>query len=231
MGWGGIGLHVKGPREELGTDARAWVVDSAAGTFRRLAASGRGGRNGGIGFLIAIGTRNDDLELASVITEIGRCRSFDSRSPEGAFVIRDAGREGTVIGGVQGRISLDVDCWSIRYQHFHSRVSVGLSCFQARSPLPIHLEMENNAPKRRTVEAGAKGGVVAPLGAAQGIVAVQGDEAEVGVRADAGVEVLERLGIAGWGLCGESVFGPFGVRLEGCHGIGCGHWSVAWILF
>ena len=146
-------------------DARAWVINCTAGTFRGLAAAGGSRGNGGVGFLIAVGAGNNGLELASVVAEIGRCSGLDPGSPERALVVCDAGWQGAVIGGVQSRVSLDVD-----------------------------------------VEAGAEGGVVAPLGTAQDIVAVQGDEAEVGVCVDAGVEVLEGLGIAGWGLCRESVF-------------------------
>lgn len=86
----GNDLHVKGPREKLSANARARVIDRTAGTFRRLAAAGRSRGNGGVGLLIPVGSRDDDLELASVAAEIGRCRSFDSGSPEGALVVRDA---------------------------------------------------------------------------------------------------------------------------------------------
>ena len=91
-GYEGNDLHVKGPREELRADARARVIDRAAGALGGLAAARRRHGNGRVGLLVAVGAGDDDLELASVVAEIGRRGSFDPGSPERALVIRDAGR-------------------------------------------------------------------------------------------------------------------------------------------
>jgi len=77
------------------------------------------------------------------------------------------------------------------------------------------------------VEAGAESGVVAPLGTAERVVAVESDEPQVGVRTDTGILVLECLGVPGRRLRLLGIMRPDLICLECLNSVGCRYWSVA----
>lgn len=126
------------------------------------------------------------MELAAVASEVVAGGLLDTRAPERALVVGDAGGHGAGVGGVQGRVTLDEE-----------------------------------------VEAGAESGVLAPLGAAERVVAVESDKPQVGVGTDTGALVLESLGVTVRQLRLSGIGAPLFVCLKCLNSVGRDHWSVA----
>ena len=101
-------LHVKRSGEEFGTQTSGRRLDRATGTFLRLSASVRSGGVSVVGLFISIRAGNDDLKCASVTAKICSRSRLNAGSPKGALEVGDAGWAGTVVGRIQGGISLDV---------------------------------------------------------------------------------------------------------------------------
>lgn len=110
---------------------------------------------GGVGLFVTVRARYHHLILLPPFPKVAGCSRVDTRSPESALVVYDAGWVGASWARVLGRVSLVED-----------------------------------------VESRAKRCVVAPLGATECVIALEGLKSEVGICGDAGVEVLEGLLIA-----------------------------------
>ena len=150
--------HIKWARKELGIQQGPRRTESTSNTPLRLQAPLRSRRLGGVGLFVTVRARYHHLILLPPFSKVAGCSRLDTRSPEGALVVYDAGWVGAGWARVLRRVSLVKD-----------------------------------------VESRAKRCVVAPLGATECVIALEGLKSKVGICGDAGVKVLEGLLIAKWG--------------------------------
>lgn len=101
--------RIVGTWEELGADAGGGVrVRTGLAVLRVGPAGGRSGR-GRVGLLPAVRANNDDLEVVAPLACVHGRRGIDTRAPERALVVGDGGGIGAVWGGVERRVTLDVE--------------------------------------------------------------------------------------------------------------------------
>lgn len=106
--------------EELGAEVVGTGIDGLARAVRRSGVARRGVRDGVVGLLVAVGARDDDLELLAPLAGVGGCGSLNAGAPESALVVGDGGwvwapvapdSGGSAVVGawVQARVAFDVD--------------------------------------------------------------------------------------------------------------------------
>ena len=109
LGVAAADVDVKGAGEELGAHAVLGVVDGTLGALSWLAAAWRGGGEGVVGFLVAVGAGDDDVEVSAVAAEVVGGGGLDAGAPKGALEVRDGGWLGAVCAGVEAGVTLDVE--------------------------------------------------------------------------------------------------------------------------
>lgn len=108
---GVCGAHgrVEGAGEELRAEEGRGVAVRPAAAVLRVRPPRGCGRGGRVGFFVAVGAGDDDLEVVAVLAEVGCRGGIDAGAPERAAVVGDGGGVGAVGGWVDGRVALDVE--------------------------------------------------------------------------------------------------------------------------
>jgi len=109
LGVGAADIDVEGAREEFGAHAMFGVINGALETLGWLATAWWGGGEGVVGFLVAVGASDDDVEVQTVATEVVGGGSLDARAPERALEVGDGGYLGAVCAGVEAGVTFDVE--------------------------------------------------------------------------------------------------------------------------
>ncbi len=109
LGIGAADVDIEGPGEEFAAHAVFRVIDGALGALGWRTTSWRSGGKGVVRLLVAVGARDDDVEVPTIATKVVSGSSLNARAPKGALEIGNRGWLRAVGAGVQAGVTFDVE--------------------------------------------------------------------------------------------------------------------------